>query len=290
MKVLLVLLILTSISYSNEKEKEYMQECTSSKEFITSYEYLKEEKNLRVPVHIAKKVAQKVALGCSGAAHRFISTTKIMAEVGVPGRVNLKLGMKMAQSEEVVWKSFISIFRYAYLEDGLDLSLKSSLKMAATLSIKLKGDHYKVREDFKELVSFCRSSEKISLLIGSCGKMAAEVASLGDKYEGDMSEAFVEAFEFLTESSRGPRLSLFDGIKAAQKVMLSGPMAAQNLEQAYRYASSKKGLGFNNKQSLEFAYKLVSLSQKKLEARMKPKGPSRSLASEKKDQSEDYLR
>jgi hypothetical protein len=140
------------------------------------------------------KVSKAVAEGCTGSAQRFIDITSLLLSAQYDPKNTIETAVKFSKVEDGKVKNFLLIFRYAYLESGLDLDLNNSIKMALNLSLEFEGEFEKAREDFTRLVEFCLDKKSFNLALGTCGKMAARVTKKGEAFEGDMSTPFVPNF------------------------------------------------------------------------------------------------
>ena len=226
--------------------------CTTAREYITTLEFLRDRKDLAVPEADAQKVSRQVAKGCTGAAQRFIRISVLMSKAGMGSKDSLQKSIEFSARTDREAETFATVFKQAFFEEGLDLDLRASMKMAESLTSEFEGDSLGVRDDFEKLVSYCSDKEKLELPRPQCGAFAARLAKLGHRWGGGISAPFVSAFEYL-RSEKGPALPTGKALQLAEKLMTAGPDAPNNFITAYKYAVNKKGLGLSESPALAFA-------------------------------------
>jgi len=250
--------------HSNLAQVKY-ETCMPLREYVTTYNYLENHKSYALTTKHAYKIADSVSKGCTGAAERFIKITGLLSHATIDTQTAMKKAIKFALSTNTLTNNFITIFKNTYSEDALDLNVNESLKMASELSIDFKGNPEVVREDFEVLVAFCISSDDLDLPKKRCAQMAYRISKLGEKFEGRVSEEFLDLFEYLNNAD-GPNLTTFDALKIAEQALQYGPAANENFIDAYKYAVSESGLNLNRAESVKFAKLMASrsLQEKKL--------------------------
>lgn len=257
MRILLVLLLVSTTSFAskNSKSKENeskFTECHVAREFVTSLEYLRDKKVYAVPENQARKVAEKVSFGCSGAAKRFVATTELLVTAGLDTKSAIENGIKFANKTEAHSKNFQHIFRQAFTAKYLDLPLVTSLNVALKLSHEFDGNHEKAREDFDKLVKFCMEKKALDLPVPFCANSAARITHLGDKFDRSIAKAFFKLFNFLIDKD-GPSRTVMDALKVSEKILKNGPLGVDNFIYAYKFAVSKEGLDLDDTKSIIFA-------------------------------------
>jgi hypothetical protein len=230
--------------------------CASAREFVTSLEFLRTHEDLKLPEPEARKVAEKVALGCEGAAGRFIRIATLLVRAGLTGKESLQVALRFADREDREAEAFVSIFKRAFAEEYLDLDLGDAVKVALSLSRDFPGDRDAARKEFERLVEFCVKRQPVGLARPSCGGFAARAASKAIAWNGKGASAFEEGYDFLVSAS-GPNLSTPDALTLSESLLEVGPGAFDNFRQAYLYASSEKGLGAGREESLRFARRIT---------------------------------
>ena len=242
------------------KEVDLPKQCKSTREFVTAYEFLKENKEFSLQPQDIMTIADKVSNGCTGAANRLITVTNLLIKAQLDSKSALSYGQKFAAGTDVEMKTFKTVFIQSYFGDYLDLPLFDALKMANSLSLEFEGDKEKVQKDFERLVKYCVSEKELDLPRPQCARIAASVTRQGQNFKEGVSKSFIALVEFITTDRRGPKRSTVEALNLAEKMVAFGPEAEKNFVTAYRYASSKSGLNLDIVKSLEFAEKMASRS------------------------------
>ncbi len=233
--------------------------CESAKEFITTFEYLRNHLDLSGSADNAVKIASKVAEGCTGAAKRFIQTSQFLQKVELPLQEVISTATEFARKEDANVEAFNHIFTKAYAEDGFDLDLASSLKMAKAISVEYSGDVERALQDFKNISDYCMKKEDLPLSRPDCAELAKKV-SLAEKEKGPLaSDSFVNSYKYL-KSTAG--LAPYEAQKLALDLVRVDPSAFENFKLSYEYALADKGLKSSKAQALQFAKKIAQLSVK----------------------------
>jgi hypothetical protein len=250
-------------------EKLENQFCSTTKEFITTYEYLKTKETYFQPKW-AQKTARDVSVGCKGAAVRFIKVFELMTKADAYGQDAADLGILAANSTDEVTESFIETFQKSFLKKYLDLDLASSVKLAKGLSFKYEGKVKNAEDDFGKLVKFCTSETDLNLSKPVCAKMAYRVALYGQNTPNGIFPAFKRSFQFLT-SSAGPKVTTETALKVSEKLVKVSPMAVYNFVKAYEYGMKEKGLGLQVAEAVQFATYLGEKSERLPASQLDPK-------------------
>jgi len=232
--------------------------CTSTREFIATLQYLRSGSEVRMPEAEARKIAMDVSNGCTGAGLRFIKASDLLLKSGVSSVDALKTALELSHSTDAVLESFLTVFREAFLKEHLDLDLSSSLALARELSTDFHGDVLQARDDFKTLSDFCAQDAQLGLPKPECAQFAVRLVRKGESFSGGISRSFVDTFHFLRSNSGGPGLSTGDALKLDEQLVGYGFDAGRNFEQAFRYAVARKGLGMDNRSALDFAQKMAA--------------------------------
>ncbi len=227
--------------------------CTTAREYIAALEFLRDRKEFAVPEGEARKIAARISTHCNGAAARFMRVTRTLTVAGLGTADAIASGEEFARRNDRETDTFLSVFRKAFSEDGLDLDLSSSVQLARSLTSAFDGDVLKVRDDFETLLSYCARKDKLALPLAQCGDFASEIARKGNHWAGSASGAFIRMYEFATIGKDGPSLTAADALTMARETVAAGPDSADNFIQAYRYASAKKGMELPRDQAVAFA-------------------------------------
>lgn len=236
--------------------------CPASREYITALEYLRSNKDLRLPEPEARKFADAISKGCTGAAERFIRVSGLLTRAGFSGREAAETGKRFAVGTAAEVDTFVSVFKRAFAEEYLDLDLGDSLKMALALAKEFAGDQPQVRADFERLLEFCSEDKTLGLPKPKCGEFASRIAAKGEPWNGGVARPFIRGFEYFT-SSKGPSLITGEALKLSELLLAAGPGAYENFTQAYAYATSESGLGLGRQDAIGFARDLALTMDKK---------------------------
>ncbi len=252
---------LSSISFSKDllKPKQERKTCESAREFISTVEYLKNNKDFQISKKDLIKVGMKVSTGCSGASNRFFKIVKILTKSGLDTKSSIETGILFVSKTDVYTKTFINIFKKAFQEGDLNLDLYSSLKIAKNLSVEFDGDLEKVISDFNSLISLC-NEKKFGLTLRQCSVLANQVTKAGENYDQNISEPFSDLFTFLRDNKSGPQITTGSSLSLALEIIKFGPLASKNFKNSYKYAIGKSGLNYQAKDALNFAKEISSHS------------------------------
>ncbi len=265
MKTLLLLSLglTTSCAYLKPKSKtESPNLCHASREYITTLEFIRDQKDFSLNETQARELANKVSGGCTGASKRFIQVTKLLLKSGMPSQVAIDTGLKYAVGEEASYLAFMTIFKSSYLESLLDLDLKLSLELALDLTQNYKGDKTLIEKEFSQLVDFCVNRKSLELPLIDCAKTSARVIKSGEGFDFKISKDFTDVFSYVTDKNKA-NLPTFEALKIAESVVAHGPQAKENFFKGYEYAVEKKGLDQSIKEALTFGKLMASRSVKK---------------------------
>lgn len=255
--------IFTSIAIAQEVPEvpETPEVCRTSREYITALEYLRENsKKFGIEDSQARKLAEIVASGCTGAAQRFISTLDLLVRVEMGTNDAIDQALSLSSKTDKHAKAFREIFKRLFLKKYLDLDLITSLSVAKKLSVDFKGNVESVASDFYRLVEFCLEHKVLGLSLKQCGQLAGRVAALAERWNMEVSREFIEQYQFL-KSDLG--LSISESLALAEEIVAISPHAVSNFIDGYKYASSRGGLDLPAKEALGFAKKLAVQTLKK---------------------------
>lgn len=249
---------ITSASAKTGKEVEKLL-CYSTREYVTSLEFLRDQKDFKLSEAQAREVADQVSKGCEGAARRFTRVVRLLTQTGVLTHEAIKVGVRFAMADAEKTEAFAEIFQKGFLQNYLDLDLPSALQLALSLSIDFEGNVHQAREDFAQLVKYCVSTEHLDLPRPLCATLAGKVTRLGQDYESRIAPSFIHLVEYLL-SNGGPQLPTDQALHLSEELIQYGPTVVDNFKQAYRYGTSKKGLALDGQGALTFAKQMASRS------------------------------
>ena len=237
-----------------------IENCTSSKEFITTLNYLKQKKEFSLNQKDAFNTAIKVSKGCSYSSSRFINALELLLKINLTAADAVKVAIRVANSSEAKSDAFEDVLKRSFTKKYLDLPLKDSIKYALALSIDFKGDPTTARNDFKRLVEFCKDEDYLEMPIIKCAAIALEVSKHTVKFKESLVSSFIDLFEFQIKKD-GPNLPSFNALEITREVISAGPMAEENFKLAYEYAIRKNpGLNYDRANAIKFAKRMALLS------------------------------
>lgn len=264
MKTIISILFYSTLSFSVFSiENQDIKNCLSSREYITTVQYLREHKDFALSEKEIKMTADKVSLGCLNSSQRFINTVKLLTNLGVDTRSSIQTALNFSQKTDEHSQAFIEIFKYAYNPEKLDLDVLSSLNLSLQLSAFYEGYINNAIKNFKDLVSFCIENKSLDLPHSSCAKLATEITINGKDYKEPIAPKFKTLVSFLKIDSQGPKLSLLESIAIAKNIISYGETASENFTQGFKFAISEKGLNYSTKMAMDFAKSMAMRSFQK---------------------------
>ncbi len=240
-----------------EPEPEVIYNCSSAREFITAYQFLRSLPESKVTMKEAHKLALSVAGGCSGAAKRFIQVAKVLLKSNVDARSAFFMGVEFATSDDPTSTAFLGIFAKSFLTKYLDLDVTAALRLARSLSIDYKGKPEKSMKDFGEIVKYCLAAKGFDLPKPKCAEIAEKVTRFGQIFVEPVAEPFILLFKFLRSDEEGPRIPSYQALKIATRIVEISPYAPANFQQAYLFAASKRGFELGRGKAIGFANKIA---------------------------------
>ena len=262
MKILLLCLLSLVIGCSSREMKpKVTNACMAAREFITTMEFLRDQKDFALNEKQSIELADKVSTGCTGASKRFIQVTNLLVKAGFPSQQAILTGTKYAILGEDSAKAFLTIFKSSYLESLLDLNLEQSLAIATELSESTKGHTKHAEKEFTKLVGFCVSKKSLDMPLMDCASTASRVVKSGQEYDFEVGSDFIEVFKFLSDPDKS-NLPTYEALIVAESVVKYGPEAKKRLIDAYEYGVSNKGLDKSIKEAIEFGKTMATRSVK----------------------------
>lgn len=260
MKIISLFIFLLSSAWANPEE---IKTCLSTREYITTLAYLRDQKDFSLPEKSMRELSEKVAAGCTGASKRFIDVTSLLVKAGHPSRRSIELAQEFALATDKEANAFQNVFRSSFVKELLDLSLPEAIGIARALSLDYTGNPAIAEAEFEKIVKFCTSESSLGLPLLACGKLANRIVRSGANYSFKIGEEFIDLYRFLV----GKEFVTKDALNLSEEVVARGPAASENFKRAYEYALGKDGLGLGRKEATSFALKMAKLS---LEETKKP--------------------
>lgn len=237
--------------------------CLSTREFITTLEFLRTHKEYQVTEDRAQSLSQQVADGCTGASKRFIQIMNVLSKAGIPSQKSVETALHFASSTQEMTKAFLTIFKGAFIENLMDLDSIQALNISMEISEAYKDHAKSAEKNFNQLVDFCVSKKSLDLPILECAKFGTRVIKNGSTFEFNITKDFIELFNYLTDKNKS-NLPTYEALKISEFVTQFGPESKSNFIKAYEYALEKNGLDKSIKESIELGKQMASKSIKKI--------------------------
>lgn len=230
--------------------------CKSTREYVTTLEYLREKKAFSLSEAQAREIAEKVSNGCTDASKRFVETTELLVKAEMDSRKVFEYSIKMALTTNESSQTFQKIFKEAFVQELLDLDLMTALETTFGLSHDFTGNYSDLSNDFNYLVRFCVDQKSLGLPLKDCAAFATRIARLGSVVKAPVSPTFKKGFDYLTRPEKA-NLPTVDTLKTLEKILPYGAQGLENFMQGFDYATSEKGLAMPVRDGIEFALKLT---------------------------------
>lgn len=260
MKIMTTMLLTTATFASTQMKYET---CHSAKEYITTFNYLKQNKVLTLKENELKKVATKVSSGCQQSAKRFIKIFRVLTKSGLEGSNALNIAADFSQKSNEHTNTFLTIFSESFLEKYLDLNIKDAVNISKKLAYDLEGNIGKIKSDFQKTVKFCLKEDELNLTGPKCAEIATKVVESGAKYNREMAPFFIKSFKY-TSSRKGPNLATFKAVNLSLELVKYGPLSLQNFKDGFEFSREKKNLDLSNIQAINFGKELAKKSLKEI--------------------------
>ena len=247
-----IMVCLISTKTFAQSLNDQIQNCYSTKEYITTFRYLEDKKIFLLKKEDIMKVADVVSQGCDGAAKRFIEITDLLVKSKVETSESIKLAIEFSKKNDQASQAFIAIFKEKFLKEYLDLDIKSAIDFSKKLSLETDGDPNMIKNDFQKIVKFCLDQNSLDLSGPRCSELASKVVQSGTKFKTEMSSVFLDHFDFLTDS-KGVSLPTYKALEISLKLINAGQLSAVNFKDAYKFAISKSGLDLTKVAAINYA-------------------------------------
>ncbi|MBI2520710.1 MAG: hypothetical protein HYV97_09840 [Bdellovibrio sp.] len=261
-QIILAILFANFIGLVVAADEAAQRNCLSTREYITSLNYLREQKSLGLEEKSARNLADIVSKGCTGAAQRFIKTSNLLIQAELPSSLAISTAQELSGQSDQVADNFAQIFAKVYLEKFFDLPASEALRLARNLALLSERNPSKVLEDFTILSDFCLSRKGLDLPLTKCLALIEKVLPQGRDQEDSIAQAYIKLFEFLSGQEKGPKLATLKALEESTKTISYGPNSLENFTQAYLFAISPTGLGLSYMQAVDFAQKMAARTVK----------------------------
>lgn len=263
-KTLVILFLLASFgeqaAFGNkirsDNSSEFIYDCQSDREFLTTYEYLRSKASFELSPPDMRSVSLRVSQGCTGAAASFVSITELLLKANFSTNEALSTGKEIAALGVPKAKAFEEVFRLSFAEEFFDLDARSAMKVAKRLSTEFEGDPEVATKDFKSLATFCVSSVGLGLPRNQCAEVIQRVIVANEQTKVAISNAFLSAFKFLTDSTK-TNFTAGDALAIAEKLASTSPSAFDVFRRSFEFAQSESGLSLSRADAAKLATELA---------------------------------
>jgi len=242
---------------ARQKEKS----CESTAEYIKILDFMRENKDFLVTETAARQIADVVSRGCTGAANRFSKILIMLKKIGVTDKKALEMAFEFSRLPDYVQTNFTEIFTKSFLTEFFDYDFTTALALAFELSKNYKGDPVQVRNDFLDLVRFCKDGQKLDLPTKLCAEYTIRLARLSQYYENGVRDPFYKVYQALRDKEEFS-YDVKTSLDLSYNILKGGPKAIDNFFAAFNYATQKEGLGFAQDKAMKFALKMAKRSFK----------------------------
>lgn len=230
--------------------------CESTKEFISTLEYLRKQKNFSLPDSENFKAALLVSKNCNGASQRFQRIINTLVMTGVDHDQALHFAVKYSQEDNESVDAFLSLYEGLVLEKKFNLPYYQAFETAKFFAESTKGNKSELKKDFLGFLSFCfEDSDGTLLPLDQCRKISFKYLDLHKYYAHGVFNEFKSLFDYL-RNKRETGLPIARALAVTQEVLINGPGSRKNFIDSYQYGLNQ--LNLKPSQALSLSLKLAS--------------------------------
>ncbi len=255
------ILLFALISATNASATRPFETCSSSKEFITTYNFLKTKNELRLDDKDIHSLSLKVSAGCNNSAKRFLRVFETLSKAEVDSKSSLDYALKYSLLSDASTEAFLAIFKESFLKDFLDLDIKTSLALADKIVPTDEKDIKTTKEDFQNIVKFCNKSSGMELNGKKCSQLAVSIINSSIKYKSSAYTVFEKSFTFLTQQ-KTVNMPSYKALDLAKQITQYGPKSFENFKEAYLFLNKKESYSKDQKYLIESALDISKQSFK----------------------------
>lgn len=246
-------------AYKKAQQDFESSQCLSTPEYIATLKFFRSTQVMLVTEEAARKIANKVSRGCDGASERFIKVLKLLKAIGLSDKSAMGIALDFSSRSTEVQKNFLEIFTHSFLAEFFDYDYQNAVQLAFELSKDYKGDAKQVREDFIELVRFCKDGNKLDLPAKLCAAYTIRLARLSQFHPKGIRKDFYQLYERFRDD-RTFAMDIKTALETSFNILKNGPRATENFFSAYDFAVAKDGLDMTQGEALNFGLKMASRS------------------------------
>ncbi|NCN40600.1 hypothetical protein GW916_05055 [bacterium] len=244
------------------KEQDRFRDCSSSKEFLTSSEFLKKERIFPVHSDEIQNLSLKIIEGCDGSAQRFIQVFTTLDKAGFVRKKAIETALMFTKKTDVQAKTFCLVFQKSYLKKYLDLSAADAFKLASDMIQIEDGATSPAASDFEETVAFCVGDRRLTLPKKYCASQAIQLAKISGEYGESLFDDLKDLVLWFIERNEKD----FPAPKAfsqAFEIVKFGPRAKDNFLKTLKYLNGESGPKMKPDEAFQLALKVSQLSTEK---------------------------
>ncbi len=246
--------------FPGDKKALDSNRCESAKEFIATFDFIRQNPELVDNQEKAIQISSQVAEGCTGSAKRFIGVANSLKQLQVPVTEVLTFSLELSRKDDATAETFVKALKKNIAEDGFHLPMSRGLKIAESLSLNFQSSAEQALRDFDKVADLCIQKNEFKMNLEECAELSKRVALLGKTDAVPAGESFVRSYRYLQNSAG---LTAQDSVKLAEKLLAMDPAAFENFRTSYEFAVSEKGLKSNRPQALELAQRMADLTVKR---------------------------
>ncbi|MEK6628722.1 MAG: hypothetical protein AABY53_08850 [Bdellovibrionota bacterium] len=234
--------------------------CESSKEFITTIEYLRNQKAFTLPDSEIFKVAMSISENCNGSSRRFQKMLNTLVATGVDHNHALKFSLQYSKEDNESVDVFLSLFQGLVLEKKFNLPFYEAFETAKFFAENTRGNKYELKKDFLGFLDFCFDDPNGTMLpLDQCRKLSFKYLDLQKNFPNGVFKEFKTLFTFLRDQKE-TGLPIAGALSLTQEVLLSGPGAQKNFIDSYKYGLHS--LNMKPSQALSLSLKMAENTKK----------------------------
>lgn len=237
--------------------------CESSKEFISTIEYLRNQKSFVLPDSEIFKAALSISENCNGASYRFQKMINTLVATGVDHNHALKFSIQYSQEDSASVDAFLSLFQGLVLEKKFNLPFYQAFETAKFFAESSKGNKSELKKDFLGFLGFCFDDPNGTMLsLDQCRKLSFKYLDLHKNFPNGVFKEFKNLFTFLRDQKE-TGLPIASALALTHEVLLNGPGAQKNFIDSYKYGLHN--LNMKPSQALSLSLKMAEYTKQKNE-------------------------
>lgn len=263
MDILKFIILISSTAFLFTGADLRAAECESTKEFVSTVDYLRKQKNFTLPDNEILKTALLVSENCNGASRKFQKMLSTLVSAGVDHEHARHFAISYSEEDSESVEAFLSLFQGLVLEKKFNLPFYQAFETAKFFAESSKGNKAMLKKDFLGFISFCfEDSNGIQLSLDQCRSLSLKYLKLHSLFPRGVFQDFKSLFVFLRDQKE-TGLPIASALSITQTVLQNGPGSQKNFIDSYKYSLYQ--LNMKPSQSLALALKLAAFTKNKNE-------------------------